>query len=343
MKTRAHGRRRDHRYPCASHHHRSKAVCANAQEVARHALEDLVLEVIREEVLQSDLVRDAVTEAMRRLEEEGPSASDEAPIQARLHEVDIQLERLTEAVAAGGELRSLLARMQALESEREQLARSAARVQKQTETIPVRPAAARAGAPGTSRGLRGLLGRQVQITRQILGKLLTGRIELHPVENGARCEVPVPLTLGGLLTGSICPQRMACLTGIEPVSITRERPPTGEETDWQLGPRKLCPRLCPNGCLPSTNTVTYGETPGERPRGVKSVETTAENVIRYVSALFHRTAFQACLIDRSSISPFRINNLQSRTCRDQGDCDKSSNVPRSLTGFSSIAVPLLLQ
>jgi hypothetical protein len=24
--------------------------------------------------------------------------------------------------------------------------------------------------------------------------------------------------------------------------------------------RKLCPRLCPNGCLLSTNTVTYGET-----------------------------------------------------------------------------------
>ena len=55
MKTRAHGRRRDHRYACASHHHRGKAVCANAQEVARHALEDLVLEVIREEVLQPDL------------------------------------------------------------------------------------------------------------------------------------------------------------------------------------------------------------------------------------------------------------------------------------------------
>jgi hypothetical protein len=24
---------------------------------------------------------------------------------------------------------------------------------------------------------------------------------------------------------------------------------------------ELCPRLCPNGCLRSTNTVTYGETP----------------------------------------------------------------------------------
>ena len=24
---------------------------------------------------------------------------------------------------------------------------------------------------------------------------------------------------------------------------------------------ELCPRLCPNGCLRSTNTVTYGQTP----------------------------------------------------------------------------------
>jgi hypothetical protein len=43
--------------------------------------------------------------------------------------------------------------------------------------------------------------------------------------------------------------------------------------------------------------------------------------------------FQACSIDHSDISPFRINDL--RTHNDQGiaDCDKSSNVPRSLTGF----------
>jgi hypothetical protein len=33
------------------------------------------------------------------------------------------------------------------------------------------------------------------------------------------------------------------------------------------------------------------------------VETTAENVIRYVSTLLQRTAFQACSIDHSDISP----------------------------------------
>ena len=55
-----------------------------------------------------------------------------------------------------------------------------------------------------------------------------------------------------------------------------------------------------------------------------------------------RFAFQACLIDRSSISPFRINDLQHRVKDDCGDCDTSPNVPRSLTGFFSIAAPLLL-
>ena len=52
--------------------------------------------------------------------------------------------------------------------------------------------------------------------------------------------------------------------------------------------------------------------------------------------------FQACSIDHSDISPFRINNLQSCLKGNIGDCDKSSNVPRSLTGFSSIAASLLL-
>ena len=36
--------------------------------------------------------------------------------------------------------------------------------------------------------------------------------------------------------------------------------------EWQVGRQELCPRLCPNGCLPSTNTVTYGATPREMSR-----------------------------------------------------------------------------
>ena len=60
------------------------------------------------------------------------------------------------------------------------------------------------------------------------------------------------------------------LTGIEPVSVDHPRKVAHcmRKLDWQIGRRKLCPRLCPNGCLPSTNTVTYGETPTDIVRGL---------------------------------------------------------------------------
>jgi hypothetical protein len=43
--------------------------------------------------------------------------------------------------------------------------------------------------------------------------------------------------------------------------------------------------------------------------------------------------FQACSFNPSDISPLRINDLRSRAERDHGNCDKSSNVSRSLTAF----------
>lgn len=45
-----------------------------------------------------------------------------------------------------------------------------------------------------------------------MNKLLSGRIELRPAnEDGPRdrCEVTIPLTFRGLLTGVLCPQGMA--------------------------------------------------------------------------------------------------------------------------------------
>jgi hypothetical protein len=73
----------------------------------------------------------------------------------------------------------------------------------------------------------------------------------------------------------------------------------------------------------------------------KSLKGLRQEVFRYHSVQLAEFVFQACLIDRSSISPFRINNLRSPDDQHSGNCDKSSNVPRSLTGFSSIAVDVI--
>jgi hypothetical protein len=81
---------------------------------------------------------------------------------------------------------------------------------------------------------------------------------------GTGATAPAFSYLRGIETGN---EGLVGQTGIEPSTkgrsqrlITGEMSPTVEETEWQVG-RKLCPRLCPNECLPSTNTITYGETP----------------------------------------------------------------------------------
>jgi hypothetical protein len=58
-----------------------------------------------------------------------------------------------------------------------------------------------------------------------------------------------------------------CLTGIEPVSDQRMVAHRGGNPG-RLVVGKLCPRLCPNQCLPSTNTVTYGQIPRDMLAGL---------------------------------------------------------------------------
>lgn len=50
-----------------------------------------------------------------------------------------------------------------------------------------------------------------------------------------------------------------------------------------------------------------------------------EEVSEYYSVSVARVAFQACLTDRSSISPFRINHLQSQPNSENANCDRPLN------------------
>jgi Recombinase len=87
-------------------------------------------------------------------------------------------------------------------------------------------------------------------------------------------------------------------------------------------------------------TVSHASALARRARAATTSPSDETKLERGSSSLSSGSyAFQACLIDRSSISPFRMNDLRSPQMADSADCDKSSNVPRSLTGFSSIAAP----
>jgi hypothetical protein len=63
--------------------------------------------------------------------------------------------------------------------------------------------------------------------------------------------------------------------------------------------------------------------------------------VRCGSARASGINFQACSFNHSDISPFRINDLQSRRHPRSGIVSDLCNVPQSLTGVSSIAAPAL--
>ena len=91
----------------------------------------------------------------------------------------------------------------------------------------------------------------------------------------------------------------------------RAQQETREETDWQIGVENCAPDCALTGGYPRQTPSLTGIYGKERREG-QVVETTAENVIRYVSTLLQRSAFQACSFNHSDISPFRINHLRVR-------------------------------
>jgi hypothetical protein len=123
---------------------------------------------------------------------------------------------------------------------------------------------------------------------------------------------------------------------VMPVGVPRERKPNGRFVG-----RNCAPDCALTGVYPRQTPPLTGRHE-ERPSGGQVVETTAENVSRYVSTLFQRSAFQACSLNHSDISPFRINHL--RTC-DRAESDLCpdcaltlSTSPHILTGWAITAL-----
>ena len=99
---------------------------------------------------------------------------------------------------------------------------------------------------------------------------------------------------------------------------------------------ELC-RNCVRSPRKHPQTPTFTGSHQEAFCGGKSLNRLCEEMFRCCSMQLAGIVFQACSIDHSDISPFRINNLRHGVGCEIADCDKSPNVPRSLTGFSSIA------
>lgn len=114
-------RRGEHvdRWGCQTRHLRRASVCGNGREVRRDDADAAVVAAVADDLLRIEVIETAMAKALAALDRDGRDdhAADQ-PLVAELAKLDAEVARLSEAIARGGSLESLLATLQDREKRR---------------------------------------------------------------------------------------------------------------------------------------------------------------------------------------------------------------------------------
>jgi hypothetical protein len=176
-----------------------------------------ILGTIEREVLHPDVVQRAIRQALGHLNAPADTAVPrQTALQAEVAVIDQELTRLAAGVAQGGDLTVLVEGIRAREQRRRALREELAGLQS------LRPVTARdlqqlqRDVEARLSDWRGLLSRQIAQSRQILKKLLVGRIVFRQRPDGSY-EFSGEASLGRILAGVTGTKAGVAPTGFEPV------------------------------------------------------------------------------------------------------------------------------
>jgi hypothetical protein len=93
---------------CTAYHLRGRAVCQNHYELPMEATNRAVLKAIREQVLSPPLINAVIARALDKLYVEKQVDADRRELAADLRRVNEELARLTNALATGAALTSVV-------------------------------------------------------------------------------------------------------------------------------------------------------------------------------------------------------------------------------------------
>lgn len=197
--SRQHGKRRAFFYACLAHYKRGAAVCPNGRSVRMEHVDRAVLEALADDVLSPAVILavvDGVFDAMK-----APTRSAHLDRhRAELKDVDQQITRLTDGIAAGGRLPSLLARLTVAQARRDELDALV-----KAHAVIVAVALNRKAVERTVRqrlqDWRGLLTANVQDGRELLRRTLAGPLRFTAEESGYRFDGEA--AIGRVLEGVI--------------------------------------------------------------------------------------------------------------------------------------------
>jgi len=213
VRSRVHGspgaRRRVAFYACSSFHHRGAAVCGNSLEMRLEAADEAVLTAFEQHLLDEGILSEAMARALQPDDrEETDVDARRAALVARETQLVAELGRLTGAIVAGGEAATLVQAMREREKDLSTTRAALARLT-QPQRVQMSPPEAQAALRSRLTDWRGLLRSHVPQARQMVRKLLAGRITFTPQPETRRYAFRIPATLSRFFNGLVCPQGVA--------------------------------------------------------------------------------------------------------------------------------------
>lgn len=214
-------RQADYFYACTSHYNRGESVCRNVVQLPMGDVDRKVLGAIGN-IVTPDLVDDIVARVRDLVTPAGQSTQRDRLLE-QLGGAERQVENLADAIARGGNIPALVARLQNAEQARQALAQ---RVDELGAGVPLPRVDLRILERQARRLMgewRALLTRHVvdacELLRALMRDLLEGPIRFTPTIDGDRrgAQFEGAVAIGGILAGNVEVMRLASPAGIGPL------------------------------------------------------------------------------------------------------------------------------
>ena len=213
VRSRSHGRQRAYYYACTSYHHRGRSVCENRLEMPLAAADEAVLTQLELDVLSPSVIEAALERALAQLASPIDVEGQRQTLQPQLRKVEADLAQLAEAVTEGGTLKTLLTAIKEREKRRDRIEADLAGLDRLSRIGDVDRQQLKDDLSKRLDDWRGLLRHHVPQARQILRKLLDGRVTFTAKTD--HYEFVGKWSLGKLMSGLVdLPQGMASPTGL---------------------------------------------------------------------------------------------------------------------------------
>jgi hypothetical protein len=249
VRSRSHGRKRAYFYACIRFHKRGPEACGNHMDMPLKVLDESVIAAIGEDVLDADAIEQAVRKAIDLLAP-GARKAEAERLRGELATLDAEMERLTNAIAGGGDPEILNAAIRQRQTKRTELEAKLATAEHLAVTVDVK--AIRAKVISRMKEWRKALTGHVAQARQVLRKFGEGPIELEPLPDGSGVRVRGQAALGRILAGivelptlndspldsvAIPDANSINVSGAESSRSTRLASPRGRWLGWRGVPR----------------------------------------------------------------------------------------------------------